>query len=441
MTNTAKHFTTILIAIQRGTALSVAVVFLLATVALQSAQAQTYTVIHAFRNGGDGATPQAGLTMDAAGNFYGTTSFGGYQGTGFCQVDGGCGVVFKLSHRGTGWVVEGLYQFVGGSDGDAPLARVVFGPDGALYGTTQSGGNGGCTEGDGCGTVFRITPPARVCARISCPWDETVLHAFTSGMDGATPYFGDLTFDTAGNIFGTTPLGGINNQGTLFKVFRQDGSWTENIVYTFGGAPAQYPEYGVVFDSAGNIYGTAGGGTLYDDGLVYELQPSQGGWTESTLFTFTGGANGAGPGSGLIFDRLGNLYGATVSGGPGTNGGTVYQLVHSATGWTLTTLTGIFGGSGGPNGSLTMDAAGNLYGTTYRDGTYGYGSVFKVAPQQDGTWLLTDLYDFTGYDDGRWPIGNVVIDASGNLWGTASDGGDRTLCSHLGCGVVWEITP
>ena len=440
MANPAKHSTPALASIQRSTAFAVAVVCLLTTVALQSSQAQTYTVIHKFSNGGDGATPQAGLTMDASGNFYGTTSFGGYQGDGFCLTDGGCGVVFRLSHRGTGWVVEGLYQFVGGSDGDAPLARVVFGPDGALYGTTQSGGNGGCTEGDGCGTVFRLTPQPRPCPRFSCPWNETVLHAFTGGSDGEIPYYGDLAFDSAGNIFGTTPLGGINNQGILYKISRQDGSWTESVAYTFVGAPAQYPQSGVVFDSTGNIYGPALGGSL-DDGVIYELQPLAGGWTESTLFTFTGGDNGAGPAGGLIFDRMGNLYGTTVSGGPGTNGGTVYQLVHSATGWTLTTLTGIFGGSGGPIGSLTMDAAGNLYGTTYSDGTYGYGSVFKVAPQQDGTWLLTDLYDFTGFDDGRWPIGNVVIDASGNLWGTASRGGDRTLCSHLGCGVIWEITP
>jgi uncharacterized repeat protein (TIGR03803 family) len=441
MTNQANHSTPSLAGIPRGTAIAAAVVCLLTTVALQSAQAQTYTVIHKFSNGGDGATPEAGLTLDAGGNLYGTTGFGGYQSTGVCQADGGCGVVFRLSHHGTGWTITGLYQFLAGDDGDGPLSRVVFGPDGALYGTTQSGGGNGCTDGYGCGTVYRLTPPARLCTHFSCEWSETVLHAFTAGADGRLPYFGDLTFDTAGDIFGTTALGGIHNDGTLYKVSRQGEGWTESVAYTFGGAAAQYPAYGVVFDSAGNIYGTAGGGGPYDDGLVYELQPFEGGWTENTLFTFTGGANGAGPGSGLIFDRMGNLYGATVSGGPGTNGGTVYQLVPSATGWTLTTLTGIVGGSGGPNGSLTMDAAGNLYGTTYSDGAHGYGSVFKVAPQTDGTWLLTDLYDFTGFDDGGWPIGNVTIDASGNLWGTASRGGDRTLCSHLGCGVIWEITP
>ncbi len=165
MTNPAKHSTPTLARVRRGRALSVAVVCLLRS--RSAAHAQTYTVIHKFTNGGDGATPQAGLTMDAGGNFYGTTSFGGYQGAGFCQMDGGCGVVFRLSHRGTGWVVEGLYQFVGGTDGDAPLARVVFGPDGALYGTTQAGGNGGCTEGDGCGTVFRLTPQPRPCPRFS----------------------------------------------------------------------------------------------------------------------------------------------------------------------------------------------------------------------------------------------------------------------------------
>jgi uncharacterized repeat protein (TIGR03803 family) len=201
---------------------------LLTTVALQSAQAQTYTVIHKFSNGGDGATPEAGLTLDAGGNFYGTTGFGGYQSTGVCQADGGCGVVFRLSHHGTGWTITGLYQFLAGDDGDGPLSRVVFGPDGALYGTTQSGGGNGCTDGYGCGTVYRLTPPARLCTHFSCEWSETVLHAFTAGADGRLPYFGDLTFDTAGDIFGTTALGGIHNDGTLYKVSRQGEGWTSS---------------------------------------------------------------------------------------------------------------------------------------------------------------------------------------------------------------------
>jgi uncharacterized repeat protein (TIGR03803 family) len=409
-----------------------------------AAQAQTYTVIHTFAGGGDGAVPQAGLTPDAAGNLYGTTSFGGYgggQGDGPCARDSGCGVVFKLSHQGTGWILHELYQFVAGSDGDSPLSRVVFGPDGALYGTTQSGGSNACTYGWGCGTVFRLSPPARLCTRVQCLWNESVLHAFTGGGDGVTPYYGDLAFDAAGNIFGTTVLGGLHSQGVLFELSQHNGSWTESIAYAFGGALAQYPGAGVVFDSAGNIYGTANGGIPYDDGLIYELQPHGGGWTESTLFTFTGGDNGAGPLGGLIFDAAGNLYGTTVFGGPGTAGGTVYQLARSGGGWTLTTLTGLAGGAGGPKGTLTMDTAGNLYGITYEDGAYAYGSVFKLTPQHDGTWTLTDLHDFTGGDDGFWPIGNVVVDANGNLFGTASRGGDRTRCNRFGCGVIWEITP
>jgi uncharacterized repeat protein (TIGR03803 family) len=406
-----------------------------------AAGAQTYTIVHAFTSGADGATPQAGLTMDAVGNFYGTATFGGYTGNDACRSSG-CGVVFKLAHGGTGWVIEPLYQFLAGSDGDAPLSRVVFGPDGALYGTTQSGGNDACAGGAGCGTVYRMTPPARLCSRVSCQWNESVLHAFTSGIDGAIPYYGDLTFNAAGDLFGTTALGGVHNQGTLFQLSRNNGVWTERVAYGFGGGPAQYPGSGVAFDSTGNIYGTTPqGGSPYGSGLIYELQPLQGGWTERTLFTFTTGTDGSHPGGGLIFDQLGNLYGTTASEGPGTNGGTVFELVRSGTGWTLSTLSGIVGGSGGPIGILTMDAAGNLYGTTYSDGAYGYGSVFKLAPQHDGTWLFTTLYDFTGFDDGRWPIGNVVVDASGNLWGTASRGGDRTRCSHLGCGVIWEITP
>jgi len=406
-----------------------------------TASAQTYTVIHKFAGGSDGASPYAGLTMDAAGNFYGTTVTGGFQGSDDCRTDNGCGTVFKLSHRGTGWVLEPLYQFLSGSDGDGPLSRVVFGPDGALYGTTQGGGGNGCSGGFGCGTVYRLTPPARSCGRVSCPWNESIVHAFTGGTDGAIPLYGDLTLDAAGNMFGTTPLGGVHDQGTLYKISRQDGNWIETVPYVFGGAAAQFPDTSVVFDGAGNILGTAGGGVPYDNGLIYELQPVQGGWRESSIFTFTIGNDGARPGSGLIADRFGNLFGTTTSEGPGTNGGTVYELTPSGSGWTLTTLTGIVGGSGGPHANLTMDVEGNLYGTTYGDGAYGYGSVFKLAPQQDGSWVFTELYDFTGFDDGRWPEGSPVVDSNGNIWGTTSFGGDRTHCSHLGCGVIWEITP
>ena len=406
-------------------------------------QAQTFAVIHTFSGGGEGAVPQAGLTMDAAGGLYGTTTFGGYaggQGDDPCARDSGCGVVFKLSHHGSGWTVQQLYQFRGGADGNGPLSRVVFGPDGALYGTTQLGGSSSCAAGDGCGTVYRLTPPARPCARILCPWHESVLHAFTAGSDGATPYYGDLSFDGAGNIFGTTVMGGNYDEGVLFEISGHNGSWTESVAYPFGAGTAQFPGWGVVFDRTGNIYGAAAGGIPYDYGVIYELQAVQGGWTESTLFTFTGGTDGAGPGGGLIFDGAGNLYGATVFDGIGS-GGTVYQLARSGAGWTLTTLSGIAGRAGGPYGSLTMDAAGNLYGTTNGDGAYDYGSVFKVAPQPDGSWILTDLHDFTGGEDGRWPVGNVVVDADGNLFGTASRGGDLAACPRVGCGVIWEITP
>ena len=407
----------------------------------QSGFAQTYTVIHKFTGGSDGASPYAGLTMDAAGNFYGTTVAGGFQGSDDCRVGNGCGTVFKLARRGTGWGVEPLYQFLGGSDGIGPLSRVVFGPDGALYGTTQAGGSNGCIGGSGCGTVFRLTPPSRRCTRVFCQWNETVLHAFTGGIDGELPEYGDLTFDAAGNMFGTTGLGGVHDQGTLFKLSRQNGVWMESVPRVFGGADAKYPSTGVTFDAAGNILGTANGGDPYYHGLVYELQPIPGGWSESTIFTFTIGSDGASPAGGLIKDASGNMYGTTTSGGPSTNGGTVFELTPSGSGWTLTTLSGIVGGSGGPHANLTMDAHGTLYGTTDSDGVYGYGSVFKLVPQSDGTWTFYDLYDFTGFDDGREPDGSVAIDSNGNLWGTTSLGGDRTRCFHIGCGVIWEITP
>jgi uncharacterized repeat protein (TIGR03803 family) len=420
--------------------IALGIVLGLAAAVPPSAQAQTFAVIHTFTGGGDGAVPQAGLTMDAAGNFYGTTSSGGYMGSDECQIRHGCGIVFKLSHRPSGWILVPFYAFQGGTDGNGPLSRAVLGPSGGLYGTTYSGGSPGC-PGDTCGIVYRVTPQARVCEKAFCSGTETVLYRFSGGADGANPAWGDLTFDQAGNLYGTTLQGGANNVGVVFSL-AHDGAWTESTLYSFALETGAYPQSGVIFDSAGNLYGAASNYGLYGYGMIYRLAPSASGWTESTLYSFQGAGDGLGPVGGLVFDRAGNLYGATVAAGAGTNGGTVYQLANLHGSWSFAALYSLSGAYGGPKGSLTMDAAGNLYGTTYEDGAFGYGSVFKLAPQGDGTWLYTDLHDFTPASaDGRWPVGSVFIDSNGNLFGTASGGGDRSHCETTGCGVVWEIMP
>ncbi len=186
-------------------------VFLFLTLTAQPAQAQTYNAIHTF-TGGDGANPYAGLTMDHAGNLYGTLGFGGYLG-GDCAPNG-CGRVFKLSRKGSGWILDPLYSFTGGDDGIGPGARVIFGPDGALYGTTGSGGGSGC-GGSGCGTVFKLVPASNRCATVPCTGTEVVIHRFT-GNDGSEPA-GDLIFDTLGNIYGVTSYGGAGGGGVVLE--------------------------------------------------------------------------------------------------------------------------------------------------------------------------------------------------------------------------------
>jgi len=162
------------------------------------AQAQTYTILHTFTGYADGGSPFAGLTQDAAGNFYGTTTYGGHVSS---SCPAGCGVVFKLSHGGAGWILNPIYTFQGGNDGANPFAAVVIASDGTLYGTTGAGGGSGCPSyfygGNGCGTVFRLQPQAHACASFECPWIETVLYRFTGGSDGATPGFGNLLSATS----------------------------------------------------------------------------------------------------------------------------------------------------------------------------------------------------------------------------------------------------
>ncbi len=426
MPNTQPSCTSLFRALSRATTavLVIAMVLALAVILSPSAQAQTYKVIYNFTGGQDGASPEAGLTMDRAGNLYGTA----YEGGGNNR-----GTVFKLAHKGSGWVFSPLYSFTGREDGGAPIARVVFGPDGSLYGTTEFGGSG-C--GSGCGTVFNLKPPATACRTALCAWTLTVLYRFGGLSDGANPGYGDLIFDQAGDIYGTTYFGGNNAQGVVYKLTPSNGSWTEKSIYLFtGSSDGAYPYSGVVFDKSGNLYGTTYAAGAHGYGSVYELTPSGSDWTENTLYGFQSASDGGKPFGGLVFDDTGTLYGATSSGGPGS-GGTAYDLTPSNGSWTFDVLYGFTSSAyqPGPYGSLTFDAAGNLYGTATKDGAHGAGSVFRLTPSGSG-WTETDLYDFTGSSDGGVPYGNVLLDANGNLYGTASQGGTN------GYGVIWEITP
>ena len=407
-------------------ALAIATVFALTVVLTQSAQPQTLKVLHSFTGGGDGASPGAGVTMDQAGNLFGTTASGGIDDNG---------TVFRLSKRGSGWVLNPLYLFLGGSDGATPYARVVFGPDGSLYGTTYDGGGDGCS-GYGCGTVFSLKPPATACKTALCPWTETVLYRFTGGSDGAKPEGGDLILDQAGNIYGTAGIGGyqdggcsnLGGCGVVFELTPSNGGWTEKILYSFSGGSDGAQPYAGLFDQSGNLYGTTLLGGSSGDGTVFQLTPSGSGWTENVLYTFQDGNDGAFPDGGLIFDQSGNLYGTTLFDGK-DGGGTVFKLTPSNGSWTYS-LVYSFTGSEGPAANLAMDGAGNLYGTTYLDGAYGQGSVFKLT-RSGGSWTYTSLHDFTGGGDDGQPVSNVTFDANGNLYGT----------SYLAYGVVWEITP
>lgn len=390
-----------------------------------AAQAQTYTVLHNFTDGTDGNTPRAGLSIDAAGNLYGTATFGGSSDNG---------TVFELVHRGSHWSYALLHTFQGGNDGAIPVTRVVFGPDGSLYGTTLSGGE------FRLGTVFNLRPPVRTCLTAFCPWTESIIHSFgiNGGNDDGDSPEGDVIFDPAGNLYGTTSQGGHNFGGTAYQLTPSNGAWTEAVLSYLPGVGSALS--GLLLDPAGNLYGT---GYLPNSGTIYELESP--GWNLHIRHMFTVGLDGSDPNTALISDSAGNLYGSTEDGSP-SGEGTVFEVSPGQEFWPLTTLYRFTSGDqnygGGTYGSLVMDSAGNLYGTTHSGGAYKFGSVFKLT-HSNGTWIYTSLYDFCagGYPcaDGSYPWSNVTFDRQGNLYGTASSGG--TGCNFGGCGVVWEITP
>jgi uncharacterized repeat protein (TIGR03803 family) len=414
---------------------TVALVFLLSS-ALISAKAQKFEVLHTF-HGPDGSFPTAGLVRDSAGNFYGTTSGGGKGGCGGY----GCGTVFKMTKEGKEvW----LYSFKGTNQID-PSAGLLRDASGNLYGTTENGGKirkscGGVQAG-GCGTVFKVDKAGK----------GTVLYRFRGFPDDG--YFPEtvLVEDAASNLYGVTNEGGTSNFGTVFKV---DASGEEIILHNFSGPPdgggdGASPSAGLIRDAAGNLYGVTGGGGAYGAGTVFELKTNG---EETLLYSFTGGSDGGGPDSVLIFDSEGNLYGTTKDGGSSVvcdgGCGTVFELLPANGSWTETALYSFCSLSDCADGEeplvgpLVRDSAGNLYGTTIFGGAYrncngdACGVIFKLDP----TGKETVLHSFTGGADGAFPYSGLVRDSSGNLYGTAWQGGATCFTSYT-CGVVFKITP
>jgi uncharacterized repeat protein (TIGR03803 family) len=414
-----------------------------ATVVLVSfapqARAQNFQVLHTFE-GSDGAVPNA-LAIDPNGNLFGVTYVGG---TNVCFDDNGpngCGTVFELTNKNSQWTFTTQYQFQ--NPVWAPGGPVTIGAQGILYGVTANH----VTSDRTGGSVFALRP---VCADPQCNqtyWKESTLHNF-GGCNGNEP-FGGLALDSLGNLYGTTYYGcpfqawGVAYQ--LSPAQSLDGTWQYTVLHQFQGPPDGSEVSGpVILDPAGNLYGMTdlGGPPPSQYGIVYELSPAGNSWTENILHSFSG-PDGYNPLGNLVRDASGNLFGGTS----GCRGicdihGTVFELSPSENGWSFQQIY-VFnhpGQNGTPSG-LTMDSAGNLYGTLDYGGAYLQGNVFKLAPTANG-WQYTDLYDFTGGGDGATPYGPLVLDANGNLYGTAYSGGDLDCDPRYpeGCGTVWMIS-
>jgi len=294
--------------------------------------------------------------------------------------------------------------------------------------------NGGTGSGD-YGTVLKLTPNS------DGSRTETVLYNFTGGNDGAQPAAG-LIFDQAGNLYGTASQGGLYSNGVVYQLTPSKTGYTESVLYSFaGGHDGATPLCTLIFDSSGNLYGTTNSSGAYGYGTVFELTPhSDGKWTIKTLYDFVGGEAGGSPDSGLVLDTQGNLYGITTQGGD-DNVGVVYRLKPSNFFWTISVLHSFTGGNDGgrpQRGSLIFDNSGNLYGTTLSGGHYQYGTVFKLTPTA-AKWKETVLHNFANRD-GAFPSGTLVFSPEGDIYGTTQAGGDLTCQRNNGCGVVFKLS-
>jgi uncharacterized repeat protein (TIGR03803 family) len=419
------------------------------TLGMPALGAPAETVIYNFGGAaGDGSYPIQSLALDVHGSLYGTTEGGGAHNLG---------TIFKLtpsSKSPTGWSETILHSFKGGSsDGASPNGAVVIDATGAVYGTTQSGGEGGL------GTVFKLTPPASG----KTVWTQTVLHSFEGGNDGATPQAG-VVIGANGVLYGTTYAGGGGGTcsagcGVVFDLVpRADAShlsYKETVLHAFtGGADdGRGSDAALSFGASGALFGTTQNGGSNDAGTVFELIPPAAGtseWLETTIYSFNGSTDGAYPNAGLLVGFNGVLYGTTAQGGTTYPGGTIFQLAPPAGGsavWTETVLHNFTGTITGPSTDGTLphcvlvaNVDGDLFGTTDAGGTasasYG-GTVFELKPSSAGgsAWTETVLHSFTGgTGDGIGPAAGLVMDRHGNLYGTTNSGGRTSN------GTVFKVT-
>jgi uncharacterized repeat protein (TIGR03803 family) len=329
-----------------------------------------------------------------------------------------------------------VLHYFNGTDGTGPWGGVTLDANGNLFGASASGGNLKECNGYGCGLIFTLIPSA------NGKWSESVLYSFAGGNDGDGPY-GRPVFDPSGKLYGTTTGGGngVYPDGTVFQLTPGLGGWSHSVLFDFDFYDGADPTAGVVMDTAGNLYGTTPSSA--HGGIAFQLTPGSGGWDERPLHTFSCGKSGcphgAGPGTGLILDASGNLFSTTSSGGA-YNGGTVYELYRTSTGWKEKVLHSFHLSQTDGNtpgwGSLFMDSSGSLYGTTAGGGCCG-GVIFKLTPESGGRWKETILYNFQKGATGYSPNTGVVMDKAGNLYGTTGYGGDPS-CD---CGVIYKLSP
>ncbi|HZQ69176.1 MAG TPA: choice-of-anchor tandem repeat GloVer-containing protein [Terriglobales bacterium] len=380
-------------------ALAIVVVLYIIFAAL-SAHAQILTLLYSFNGGTDGRSPIAGLSRDAAGNFYGTTVFGG-------AFDDG--TVFRLDASG---VENVLYSFDGGSgDGNGPRGGLGRDAAGNLYGPTVLGGE------SNNGTVYKVDTNG----------NEMVLYGFAGPpTDGSAPS-ADLIRDRAGNLYGTTLVGGKSNNGTVYKL---DTNGVESVLYSFAGTPdGSIPAGDLVRDKSGNLYGSTQAGGTFNNGTVFKLDPTG---KETVLYSFVGGQDGITPVGGLVHDNAGTLYGTTYLGGA-FGFGTVFRLDAIGKFTVLHSFAGEPTDGASSFAGLILDRAGNLYGTTQAGGASNNGTVFKLDTM---TGRETVLHSFAGgATDGRCPEAGLIRDKAGNLYGTTTGGGASDS------GTIFKLSP